>query len=335
MVLWALRRPSDRRMTVKTTTATVLQTAKTKKPLQARHDEVFQNMAPLTVQRYGWILDNFLQWCAEHGVNPVSPKVREITDYLQDRPQWGVSRKTVALAALRHWFDHNGLTENPAKAASLRKTGRAGRAFAPKRLPAALDDTESAAFLRVTAPDPSDSAAVRRKHLIQRLMFWTGLRVSETVNLQVGDIRLDDEHPVLRVIGKGNKERQVPIADRLAMELQDYLEMRDAFVLRAVGTAARPPSARLPSARLFCDRYGNPYTPAGVWSMVKATLSSIGAEKRHMGPHVLRHTFATRQLQSGHPPAIVKAWMGHSDLRVLFSVYEHVMNSPKGVKPVE
>ena len=292
------------------------------------HGAIFQNLSPLTVQRYGWILDDFLQWCAEHGISPLSPKIREITDYLQDRPQWGVSRKTVALAALRHWFDYcladgkSGLTENPARAASLRKTGRAGRAFAPKQLPVALNDAESAAFLRVTAPDPSDSVPVRRKHLIQRLMFWTGLRVSEAVQLQVGDIRLDDEHPVLRVIRKGNKERLVPIADRLAMELQDYLDLREGFVLQA-------------SARLFCDRYGNPYTPAGVWSMVKATLKDIGARTRHMGPHVLRHTFATRQLQSGHPPAIVKAWMGHSDLRVLFSVYEHVMNSPKGVKPVE
>ena len=292
------------------------------KPMKATHEQIFQNLAPLTVQRYGWILDDFRRWCAEHGVNPSAPKIREITDYLQDRPQWGVSRKTVALAALRHWFDYNGLTDNPAKAASLRKTGRAGRAFAPKRLPAALDDMESAAFLRVTAPDPSDSVPVRRKHLIQRLMFWTGLRVSEAVQLRMGDIRLDDEHPVLRVIGKGNKERQVPIADRLAMELQDYMEMREAFL------------ATRDCPFVFCDRYGNPYTPAGVWSMVKATLSGIGAEKRHMGPHVLRHTFATRQLQSGHPPAIVKAWMGHSDLRVLFSVYEHVMNSPKGVKPV-
>lgn len=297
-------------------------TTTTKNRLQARHDEIFQNMAPLTIQRYGWILDNFLQWCAEHGVNPVSPKVREITNYLQDRPQWGVSRKTVALAALRHWLDYNELTENPARAASLRKTGRTGRAFSPKRLPAALDDTEAAAFLLVTAPDPLDSVPVRRKHLIQRLMFWTGLRVSEAVHLQIGDIRLDDEHPVLRVIGKGNKERQVPIADRLAMELQDYLEMRDRFIGAGSSTV------------VFCDRHGNAYTPAGIWSMVKATLNSIGAEKRHMGPHVLRHTFATRQLQSGHPPAIVKAWMGHSDLRVLFSVYEHVMNSPKGVKPV-
>ncbi|MBU2741844.1 tyrosine-type recombinase/integrase [Acidithiobacillus albertensis] len=296
----------------------------TEKPLEVHHDVVFQNMSPLTVQRYGWILDNFLQWCVEHGVNPVSTKVREITNYLQDRPQWGISRKTVALAALGHWFDYQGLPENPAKAASLRKTGRAGRAFAPKRLPAALDDTESAAFLRATTPESGDSFPVRRKHLIQRLLFWTGLRVSEAVHLQVGDIRLDDEHPVLRVIGKGDKERQVPIADRLAMELLDYLEMREAFL-----------DGQMSIKTVFCDRYGNPYTPAGVWSMVGDTFKSIGVEKRHKGPHVLRHTFATRQLQSGHPPAIVKAWMGHSDLRVLFSVYEHVMSSPKGVKPVE
>lgn len=288
--------------------------------------EPYQNLAPLTVQRYAWFLNDFKQWCQSARIDPVHPKIREIADYLQSRSQWGISRKTVALAALRRWFDFCGLEENPAMAASLRKTGRAGKAFAPKRLPVALDDAESAAFLRVTAPSAQDTYPVRRKHLIQRLLFWTGLRVSEAVSLKVSDLRLDDEHPVLRVIGKGDKERQIPITDRLAMELQEYLEMRMAFLL-----AAGQPSAPM----LFCDWHGNPYTPGGVWSMVQTTLKSIGAEKRHRGPHVLRHTFATRQLQSGVAPAIVKAWMGHSDLRVLFSVYEHVLSSPKGVKPVD
>lgn len=287
----------------------------------ADHAAIFQNLAPLTVQRYGWILDDFKQWCLDHQVSHTSPKVREITDYLQDHPQWGVSRKTVAIAALRHWLDYCGLDENPARAATLRKTGRAGRAFAKKRLPVALDESEVVTFLRVTSPTATDSYPVRRKHLVQRLMLWTGLRVSEAVGLRLADLRLDDEHPFLRVIGKGDKEREIPLTDRLAVELQEYLEMRAAFV-------------DLAAATLFCDRHGDPYTSAGVWSMVRATLQSIGAEKRHMGPHVLRHTFATRQLQGGMPPAIVKAWMGHSDLRVLFSVYEHVMNSPKGVKPV-
>lgn len=285
----------------------------------------YQNLAPLTVQRYAWFLGDFKRWCQNIRVDPVHPKIREIADYLQSRSQWGISRKTVALAALRRWFDFCCLEENPAMAASLRKTGRAGKAFAPKRLPVALDDVESAAFLRVTAPSTQDTYPVRRKHLIQRLLFWTGLRVSEAVSLKVSDLRLEEEHPVLRVIGKGDKERQIPITDRLAMELQEYLEMRMAFLL-----AAGQPSVSI----LFCDGHGNPYTPGGVWSMVQATLKSIGAEKRHKGPHVLRHTFATRQLQSGVAPAIVKAWMGHSDLRVLFSVYEHVLSSPKGVKPV-
>lgn len=294
----------------------------------------FQNLAPLTVQRYAWFLADFKEWCAESGVSAETPKIREIADYLQSREQWGVSRKTVALAALRRWFDFihsvdgGHFAENPAMAPSLRKTGRAGKAFAPKRLPVALDDAESAAYLSAITPDPGDTYPVRRKCQIQRLMFWTGLRVSEAISLRVSDVHLDDENPMLRVVGKGDKERQVPVSNRLAMELQEYLEIRDAFLeLNGSGGTA--------FANLFCDRHGNPYTASGVWAMVKSTLESIGVKKRHMGPHVLRHTFATRQLRSGVAPAIVKTWMGHSDLRVLFSVYEHVMNSPKGVFPVD
>jgi len=292
------------------------------------HDEntqPYQNLAPLTIERYAWFLRDFKQWCHKSGIDPARPKIREVADYLQCRTQWGTSRKTVALAALRRWFEFCGLEDNPAMAASLRKTGRAGRAFAPKRLPAALDDIESSAFLRVTVPDNRDTYPVRRKHLIQRLLFWTGLRVSEAISLRVDNLRLEGEHPLLQVIGKGDKERQIPIADRLSAELYEYLEMREAFLEHGVNASVTP---------LFCDRYGNPYTPGGVWCLVKSTLESIGANKRHMGPHVLRHTFATRQLQAGVAPAIVKAWMGHSDLRVLFSVYEHVLSSPKGVSPV-
>ena len=290
----------------------------------------FQNLAPLTIQRYAWFLADFKQWCLEFGVSPERPKIREIGDYLQSREQWGVSRKTVALAALRRWFDFCGLEENPAMAASLRKTGRAGKAFASKRLPVALNDSESAAYLSAVTPCVQDSFPVRRKYQIQRLLFWTGLRVSEAVSLRVDDVHLDDENPMLRVIGKGDKERQVPLSNRLAMELQEYLEIREGFLAERnlLSTSAGP-------TLLFCDRYGHPYTAGGVWSMVKATLEGLGIEKRHMGPHILRHTFATRQLQSGVAPAIVKAWMGHSDLRVLFSVYEHVLSSPKGVFPVD
>ncbi len=302
----------------------------------------YENLAPLTVQRYSWFLSDFKQWCLEYGVSPEKPKIREIGDYLQSREQWGVSRKTVALAALRRWFDFCGLEENPAMAASLRKTGRAGKAFASKRLPVALNDSESAAYLSAITTCATDTFPVRRKYQIQRLLFWTGLRVSEAVSLRVDDVHLDDENPMLRVIGKGDKERQVPLSNRLAMELQEYLEIRGSFLWHPATLAGRNPCKGQPLQEatpipnlLFCDRYGNPYTAGGVWSMVKATLESIGVQKRHMGPHVLRHTFATRQLRSGVAPAIVKAWMGHSDLRVLFSVYEHVMNSPKGVFPVD
>ncbi len=293
---------------------------------------VYADLAPLSKERYGWLLLDFWQWCKEHAVNPKKPKVGQLTQYLLDRPQWSVSRKTVALAALRRWFVFCGLpesgSENPACAPSLRKTGRAGRAFSSKRLPVSLTESEYQRVLEKTDPNRPEARSgfsVLRRYMLIRLLLWTGLRVSEAIHLRIDDLHKDEDPPFLRVIGKGDKEREIPLPDRLLMELEDYLEQRQDYLLR---------NGRSSVPYLFVDRNGAPYTPGGVWAMIDRLLREIDAQKRHRGPHILRHTFATRQLQAGIPPAVVKAWMGHGDLGVLFSVYEHVVGNPGGVRPL-
>ncbi len=243
----------------------------------------YQNLSELTIQRYSWILSDFENWCNENKINYANPKSRNIVDYLKGKEGWGTSRKTVAIAALKRWFDYCELKDNPARSENLRKTGRAGKAFASKRLPVALTDSESAAFLQKTSPDQKDSFPVARKKMIQRLLFWTGLRVSEAISIKIGDIHIDEEHPFLQVIGKGDKERQLPIVDQLLWELEVYLEKRESYLIR-FGCK----KDILHSGPLFCDRFGNQPTAGGVWSMVKSTIESIGLHKRHMGPHVLR-----------------------------------------------
>jgi site-specific recombinase XerD len=303
--------------------------------------DAFSGLADKTIIRYMWHTHQFCSWCEDNRVNPVSPGVRDLVRYLHEKEQWASSMKTVALAALRRWFAFHHTEDdyaNPADAQSLRKSGRGGKAFNKKRLPVSLDEMEYQRFIQATCVvsgntgEHPDTFPVIRKKMIQRLMLWTGLRVSEAISLRTGDIRLEGEHPYLRVIGKGDKEREIPIHDRLTQEMVEYIEARAAFMEGQGGQAAN--SANSIGGTLFSDRYDAPYTAAGVWSMVSRTLESIDVQKRHRGPHVLRHTFATRQLQSGIAPAVVKAWMGHSDLRVLFSVYEHVIASPKGVRPV-
>ncbi len=294
--------------------------------------KAFVGLSEKTIIRYSWHVRQYLAWAGSNRVKPSSPGVRDLIRYLHEKDQWAASMKTVALAALRRWlaYQHdNDEYDNPADASSLRKNGRGSKAFNKKRLPVSLDETEYQRFLLETAVVSADTLPVARQKMIQRLMLWTGLRVSEAIHLRTTDLRLEGEHPYLRVIGKGDKEREVPIHDRLAQELIEYLDLRAGF-LEGEGQGSLGASWNT----LFSDRYGSPYTAAGAWALVSRTLESIDVQKRHRGPHVLRHTFATRQLQNGIAPAVVKAWMGHSDLRVLFSVYEHVIASPKGVRPI-
>ena len=135
---------------------------------------------------------------------------------------------------------------------------------------------------------------------------------------ELRDVYLDAEHPYLRVIGTGDKEREIPIPDELLVVLGQH-------------------EATLPTLNgLFVgvERNGElvAYTPSGVFKMIQKIMRSAGIVKRRMSPHVLRHTYATRQLQAGVPIATLRMWMGHSSIATTM-IYESSVIARGSVRP--
>ena len=290
-----------------------------------------------TMRTYSSRIKGYLQWCRTMGVAPESAVADAVRDYLGSAP-WAASTKITTTAALEALYDVMegtwARTDNPAREARLQiqkeKNRFGGRQRKPAKLPSTLDAEEEQKLLSITQITPSQNLITRRPNQILRLLLWTGLRREEAAGLCAHDIRPLSEAPYLRVKqGKGSKERTVPLHPRLADELRDYSILREDTLANA---GYKPSEAgTLP---YFCNAKGKGYDGSSIYRIAQRTLQKAGIDKWQMGPHVLRHTFATRQLQAGVPPAIVKLWMGHKDVSVLFKTYEHVTQGDSGITPV-
>lgn len=290
-----------------------------------------------TTRTYSSRIKGYLQWCRRMDIAPESAVADAVRDYMGSA-QWSAATKITTTAALEALYDvMEGSwtrTDNPAREARLQiqkdKNRFGGRQRKPTKLPSTLDAEEEQLLLSITQITPSQDLLTRRPLQILRLLLWTGLRREEAAELCANDIRLVPEAPYLRVKqGKGGKERTVPILPGLADELRDYSILREDTLV----SAGYKPSetGALP---YFCNAKGKAYDGSSVYRIARRALQKAGIGKWQMGPHVLRHTFATRQLQAGIPPAIVKLWMGHKDVSVLFKTYEHVTQGNSGVIPV-
>lgn len=290
-----------------------------------------------TTRTYGSRIKGYLKWCRTMGIAPESAVADAVRDYLSSA-EWSAATKITTTAALEALYDvMEGTwtrTNNPAREARLQtqkeKNRFGGRQRKPTKLPSTLDAEEEQLLLSITQITPSQDLTMRRPHQILRLLLWTGLRREEAANLLANDIRPLAEAPYLRVKqGKGGKERTVPIHIRLADELHDYSILREDTLTNAGYKPSE--TGALP---YFCNPKGKGYDGSSIYRIAQRTLQKAGIDKWQMGPHVLRHTFATRQLQAGIPPAVVKLWMGHKDVSVLFKTYEHVTQGNSGVIPI-
>ena len=290
-----------------------------------------------TTRTYGSRIKGYLQWCRTVGIAPESAVADAVRDYLGSAP-WSAATKITTAAALEALYDVMegtwARTDNPAREARLQiqkeKNRFGGRQRKPTKLPSTLDVEEEQLLLAITQITPGQDLLARRPHQILRLLLWTGLRREEAANLTANDIRLLAEAPYLRVKqGKGGKERTVPLHLRLADELRDYSIVREDTL-----ASAGYKSSETGALPYFCNTKGKTYDGSSIYRIAQRTLRKAGIDKWQMGPHVLRHTFATRQLQAGIPPAIIKLWMGHKDVSVLFKTYEHVTQGNSGVVPI-
>jgi integrase/recombinase XerD len=159
----------------------------------------------------------------------------------------------------------------------------------------------------VLQPDERDLHGLRDRAMLE-VLYATGLRVSELIQLRPGDINLDDGYVVCR--GKGGKERVVPLGRAAAALTRRYLD------------EARPRLLKEPVEALFLTRLGESFTRQGIWKMLRdyARKAGLGAK---VSPHILRHSFATHLLERGADLRSVQLMLGHSQITTT-QIYTHV-----------
>lgn len=266
---------------------------------------VERHLSPNTVQAYGADLMRFARWNEDQGVVSLSEVTRpSIVEHLVWLESQSVGMRSIArvrssLRALFKFAVREGLvSEDPTTLLSAPKF--------VQPLPILLSAKQVEALLE--APDRSDPLGLRDAAMIE-LLYSAGLRVTELVTLQRH--QLDPMIGVLRIRGKGDKERLVPIGDRA-------LELIGQYLLRA-----RPvvdPEQRY--SELFLQRRGGPMTRQNFWERLVHHARSIGMRGK-VSPHVLRHSFATHLLENGADLRSVQAMLGHADISTT-QIYTHV-----------
>lgn len=167
--------------------------------------------------------------------------------------------------------------------------------------------TMSEVDLLLNQPDEKDIRGIRDKAMLE-LLYATGLRVSELVTLKIKDLNLEDGF--LLCMGKGGKERIVPIGDSATRAIRRYLD------------EARPLLLKQPNNFLFLTRRGGAFTRQGFWKLVKSYAKKADLDLK-ISPHVLRHTFATHLLERGADLRSVQLMLGHSQITTT-QIYTHV-----------
>jgi integrase/recombinase XerD len=230
--------------------------------------------------------------------------LEELERYVAQLRADGLSNSTIArrTASARSFFRHQQLlgarADNPAAAVALpRRT---------KPLPKTLSPGEAERLIQAAAG--TQPRALRDQALVE-LLYGAGLRVSEAVGLDRAAIDLDDR--LVRVIGKGGKERIVPIGRPAVDALRRYLSRGRPFL----DSRHRP--------ELFLNARGGPLTRAGAFLILRKLAEKAGLEPRRVHPHLLRHSFATHLLEGGADLRSVQEMLGHADLSTT-ELYTHV-----------
>ena len=255
-----------------------------------------QGLAPATLSAYRRDLEGLAR--ARPGLPALARA--DLFDHLSARTRLGYSARSNArlLSVLRAYYAHalrrGARTDDP--------TALLQPPLLPRLLPKALGEADVEALLQ--APDLATPTGLRDRAMLE-LMYACGLRVSELVGLPATALNL--RQGVLRVAGKGGKERLVPLGEESRHWLQRYLQEARPVLLRG-------PRAAGSAGALFVDARGQPPSRQAFWALVKRCAARAGIDPARISPHGLRHSFATHLLNRGADLRALQMLLGHASL---------------------
>ena len=270
--------------------------------------EVERHYSPNTIRSYESDLHQFISFLLSNHIQSLDEVQKNILrSYLSSLLDAGLEKKSIArkIACLRSFFRYT-------KRHDITGTNPSLTLVSPKlekRLPTFLDESATKRLfdgIDTTTPDGRRNAAVLE------LFYSTGMRLSELIGLNLEDI--DFMGGVVKVTGKGSKQRIIPVGRRALQAIQMYLPDRNRLI--SSGRAASRERA------LFLTAKGTRFYPEAVIRMVKRSIGKV-SEAAKRSPHVLRHTFATHLLNRGADLRAVKELLGHESLSTT-QIYTHV-----------
>ena len=254
-----------------------------------------RGFSPRTIEAYRHDLNKFMEFFESIGKSGVLSITKEdVRRFLSEQSQTNGAvtraRKLSAIKSLFNYLDHEGIiTANPVSGIEAPKL--------PEKEPTYLTQAEYQNLI-ATVRREATPFYLSRDLAIVVLLLGTGVRLSELVGLTLDRVNLEHSGRSIKVRGKGNKERIIPLTDEVVATLEQYLKVRPD----------------VPSNHLFISRLGDELHARSVYGLVKKYLKATGIKKMKMAVHSLRHTFGTSLMNSGVNIVVIQELLGHKKI---------------------
>ena len=256
-----------------------------------------------TIESYKRDLVKFLEYNKNKSIKEITNN--DLKGYIKYLNQENLNEKSISrnISSLKSFYKFlviaKRISNNPSEVLFTPKI--------KKNLPHILTEEEIFKLLDI---DLKDNYSYRNKAMLE-LLYGTGLRVSELVNLKLENINLNED--IVRTFGKGNKERIIPIGEFAAESLNEYINKHRSSMLKKYN-----------NEYLFLNNHGNKMTRQGFFKIIKSLAEEKGIDKP-LSPHTLRHSFASHLLKYGADLRTIQELLGHSDISTT-QIYTHISN---------